>query len=550
MKDLLKETIPGASFNSSTRYPPPRCHLGTRLTILERCLVFIARCNGMKKIFWVFGAAGVGKSAIMQNVAESPSLPVASHASIFFSVFGRNDTTKAVVTISYQLAVQSEVYRRFVEDEIARDPSLLQSSMPVQFNTFIVAPFIHNAQLNSTGRVLIIIDGLDECNYSHTQTELLRLISDFCIAYPSSPIAWLITSRPELHITSFFSRPQMAPVYEKEEILVDSNQARADVERYLRDELMEIKRASDALDSDWPEERDCWKLANAAGGLFAYAHTAINYIGDSTVGSPASQLSDVLNVIDRPPMTDVPREEHPLALLDALYARILSKTPSKIMLNTRKLLLALATHWVQYLWYNDVGDLILLCNWLGMTPDDAYAALNHLRSVLRVPGRDKAYEEMLEPFHKSFIDYISDFTRSGFSADVKADAQRITTRCALRILKEAPDGVDFGDTSYGLYHGTIGCGPGTGDNISLTWLADGKGGWSDDETRLKMYKLAIGEVVKGVIRGDPTFQNEFCIRVLTTRFRYYNPGFPYYQLCESVFVSVLQFIYLFPGLCG
>jgi hypothetical protein len=50
----------------------------------------------------------------------------------------------------------------------------------------------------------------------------------------------------------------------------------------------------------------------------------------------------VLDVIDNHPMTDMAREEHPMALLDALYARILSNVPSKVKINTRKLLLALA----------------------------------------------------------------------------------------------------------------------------------------------------------------------------------------------------------------
>jgi hypothetical protein len=112
-------------------------------------------------------------------------------------------------------------------------------------------------------------------------------------------------------------------------------------------------------------------------------------------------------------ITDVNEDEHPLALLDALYARILSNVPPNVMTNTRKLLLALASDWDRYIVHGDT--LILLCNWLGMTLDEAYAALHHLYSVLRVPSRGGAHKENLKPFHKSFIDYISDSKRSGFS---------------------------------------------------------------------------------------------------------------------------------------
>jgi hypothetical protein len=542
MKDLLKETIPGAASDSSARHPPPRCHPGTRLAILERCLHFITHCNAEKKMRWVVGAAGVGKSAVMQNVADSPGLPVSSQASVFFSINGRGDGTKAIMTLSYQFAAKSELYCRAIENKIARDPSLLQSSMPVQFAKFIIEPFVDNPDLNPASRVLVIIDGLDECNNPHTQIELLRLISNLCVSHPSSPLVWLISSRPETHITSFFSRAEVIPAYEKEEIPVNSDEGRADVERFLRDELMEIKKGSDSLDPEWPEERDLWKLADAAGGLFAYAHTVIRYIGDSRIGSPASQLSEVLDVIDNHPMTDVAREEHPMALLDALYARILSNVPSKIMVNTRKLLLALAIEWDRVLMsdYNDFteGSFIVLCNWLQMAPDEAYAAINHLRSVLRVPQRNKAHRKGLRPFHKSFIDYISDFSRSRFSLNIQHEAQPIWTQCTFRILKEAPGGCHFpgeNDANNVFYYGDLADTLGSGGNISLTWPTDKL---NDNDARCSMYQLAVGEVVYGVECGDPAFSTKSCIRLLTTQFWRYGDQFPYSELRDLVFVSL------------
>ncbi|KAF7763845.1 hypothetical protein Agabi119p4_8382 [Agaricus bisporus var. burnettii] len=532
MEKLLEKTIPGAEFDSSARDPPPRCHPGTRLAILDRCLYFINHCDGTRKTRWVVGAAGVGKSALLQSIIESPKLVVSCHASVFFSINGRDDGTKAIVTISYQLAVKSEPYRQLIEREITRDPSLLQSSMAKQFSKLIVEPFIHNPQPNSANRILIVVDGLDECKDSRVQLELLRLISDLCIKYPSSPFVWLIASRPEQHITSLFSRAEVTPGYEKEEMPVNSNEARADVERFLRSEFTEIKKASDSVDPRWPDERDFWKLANAAGGLFAYAQTVINYISDTTVGSPASQLSHVLYAIDNHPMTDVSQEDHPMALLDALYARILSNVPSKVMTNTRKFLLALVFDWCEG---GGPEGFLTLCNWLGMTPDEAYAALKHLRSVLCVPMRDDAHM-YLGPFHKSFMDYISDFRRSGFSHDIEREARHLMAQCAFRILSEAPDGIDFGDADYSLRCGILRRGPGTGAQISVAWPVDEEDvDGTDNATRLHMYKLAIGEVVAGMERGDLDFQNEFCFRVLSTRFKEYGHGFPFHLLRDFAF---------------
>jgi hypothetical protein len=536
MEKLMENTILGAEFDSSDRDPPPRCHPGTRLAVLERCLSFISNCDGVKKMRWVFGAAGVGKSAIMQSVAEYPELPVGSHVSIFFSINGRNDGTKAILTLCYQFAAKFDSYRETIELEITRDPSLLRSSMAKQFSKLIVEPFIHNTRLKSAGRMLIIIDGLDECKNHQTQQELLRLISNLCLTHPSSPLVWLIASRPEPHITSFFSRHNVIPAYEREEIVVNTNEARADVERFLRIKFADIKDESNSLGPRWPEEQHLWKVACAAGGLFAYAHTVIKYVGDSRIGSPVSQLSDVLHVIDGHPAADLPGEEHPMALLDALYKRILANVPHKIMINTRKLLLAMASGWGSIFRYHIIDNFIVLCNWLGITADEAYAAVNHLRSILNVPRRDKAHEGNLIAFHKSFIDYMCDFSRSGFSPDILDEARQLSAQCIFRILDEVPDGIELCIAEAGFLGGDLASGPVTRDRITLTWSVEDVNAWDDSQTRLNMYKLAAEEVLNGMKREDPIFQTEFCIRFLTTVFGNYGIGFPYYQLLNAVFV--------------
>ncbi|KAF7762316.1 hypothetical protein Agabi119p4_8909 [Agaricus bisporus var. burnettii] len=556
MKELLEKTIPGAASDSSARDPPPRCHPGTRLAILERCIHFIVNCIGEKKMRWVVGAAGVGKSAIMQSVAESDLPPISWRASIFFSIIGRNDGTKAIATLAYQFAAKCEPYRQFIEGEISRDPSLLQSLLSVQFNKFIVEPFIHHPHLKSIGRILIIIDGLDECNKLRTQRELLQLISDFCLTYPSSPIVWMIASRPEPHITSFFAQANVEAVYEKEEVLVDSDEAREDVEKLLRHELTNIQHEfSLSPESQWPSEQDFWKLASASGGLFVYANTVIKYIGDPDFGNPSLQLKDVVKVIDEHPLLDVPRDQHPMALLDALYAQILSKVPGRIMANTRKLLLALVMRWGEKL---DEGgnNFLVLCNWLGLTYDDAYAAIRHLRSVLDVPCQGEAHNYILRFFHKSFMDYICDYTRSDFFLDIKQDAHQLKVQCTLRVLEEAPDGIDFGDTvDYSFWYepqglnrsvnfafevdeteyGTLLRDPGVGCHLSLTWPVDGGVDRSDDEIRLYLYKAAISNVVDGIVEGISDFCTEFFVGLLTTRFVDYPLMFPYDSLQRFVF---------------
>ncbi|XP_006458966.1 hypothetical protein AGABI2DRAFT_177088 [Agaricus bisporus var. bisporus H97] len=491
MNKFLQHTIIGAEFDSSDRHPPPKCHPGTRLAIIERCKNFIVQCDGKEKMHWVVGGAGVGKSAIMQIVAEETP----ADASVFFSVNGRKDGARIFTTIAYQLATKHEPYRQFIWNAIDRDPSLLHKSLPAQFQKFIVDPFIHRHVFNPSQRFVIIIDGLDECDNPKTQREILRLISDFCIKYTASPYVWFVASRPEPHITSFFDSARVTPAYTKEEIAVDSDEACKGVQRYLRDELNEVKLAYPTLrhKREWPSGLEFTKIAKAAGGLFAYASTVVRYIGNSHYRDPATLLCHVLEVIGAGSKHGALGGDHPMALLDALYQRILDSIPPDVMITTRKLLLTT-------LWHRAIpstggslqpGKFRYNCNMLGLSEAAAYSAISYLHAVLNVLAPDKADVEDVEFFHKSFRDFLFDFERSGFSPDAEHESNQLLTQCSLGIVTQVSD--DFVDSRkielghFGCLRGCLGfC-----DNISLSWPSDERFRVSDDELRLTLFPIYI-----------------------------------------------------------
>lgn len=523
MEKLLKETIPGAEFDSSDRNPPPRCHPGTRLAIIKRCQYFIVNCRDTHKLRWVVGVAGVGKSAIMQSIAEDTPSAVTLGASVFYAINGRNEGTKTITTIAYQLAVKCKPYRRFIQDEVNHDPALLTKSITAQFKRLIIRTFIHQHLLDPSHRFLILIDGLDECNSHDTQQELVRLISDFCLNYPTSPLVWIIASRPEHHITCIFDEDKVQLICEKEEILVDAEDARKDTELFLRDKLDDIKKRTISLKhlERWPVEYDFLRIAHASGGLMVYAATVVKYIGDSRYGNPHSQLQDVLKLIDA---TLDDQTRNPMAQLDALYLRILSTLPSGITGNTRKLLLMLAGGFDE--------SFILECNLLAITLNDAYGATHLLPSIVDVPSPDEAHNQNLRSFHKSFVDYLSDYARSEFSRDIKREYQELVAEYTFRILEEASDGVDF-DGDYDLANeGTLARGPGDGSNISLSWPPG-----DPDGMRHRMYTKAVSNVTRGFKNREVPFRSASSIHALTSRFETYGVYFPYFALNNFVFVS-------------
>ncbi|KXN87989.1 hypothetical protein AN958_07849 [Leucoagaricus sp. SymC.cos] len=151
MKDFAKHTIRGAAVDSSARDPPPRCHPGTRLSTIDEKRALCMACPPPKRLAWIVGPAGVGKSAIMQTVAEtSPNLG----AALFFSVNGRNDSTKAIATLAYQLATKFPHYLDYIRVCLTKDPTIFDKAIPVQFNEFITEPFANRRIYRGTHGVL------------------------------------------------------------------------------------------------------------------------------------------------------------------------------------------------------------------------------------------------------------------------------------------------------------------------------------------------------------------------------------------------------------
>jgi hypothetical protein len=163
MKTVLNETIRGAQCDFLECSPPLKCHPGTRIAIIERCLNFIKTCTGVNKLRWVFGTPGVGKSAVMQSIAESPLAAEVLSASVFFSVKGRNDGNKTIKTLSYQFAAQSVLYRQIIRDEVENDPALYGKAVSAQLSRFIVKLFINQCLLGS--HCILIDDDLSVWTY-------------------------------------------------------------------------------------------------------------------------------------------------------------------------------------------------------------------------------------------------------------------------------------------------------------------------------------------------------------------------------------------------
>lgn len=361
------------------------------------------------EIIWLHGPAGVGKSAILQTLAETESESPTSilGATLFFSRLNkRYDPQRVFITIAYQPAVKYPSYRQYVLGFLATDPKVVRKSMAEQFKRFIVHPFAERKLEGLHETVLILLDGLDECLGERAQRDILLLIGKLALQYPTVPCIRVIASRPEPHIEVAFSFGGIGKSYLEIEVPVHSTEACADVECYLRDKFSEIRQRFPASFSatlhQWPSESQFLRLATGASGLFHFAYIAIHFIGDEDFGNPFSQLQKVLDVIDSTPLAD--DQINPFAILDALYREVLSAIPQEVYPITKRILQIMLTHPAPCPFY-------IQCSWFGLTQADVYGALRKLHSVLHIPPPEKL-EESSRSIHTSFIDYLVSPSRS------------------------------------------------------------------------------------------------------------------------------------------
>jgi hypothetical protein len=435
----------GAEHDSWQRDPPPRCHPETRTNILQRANDWIDNPHREKKILWVCGPAGVGKSAIVQTLAESLSASGRLGATIFFSrPNGRADPQKVFPTLAYQLATRDPSYKAYVNDLMVTDSRPLEvKAMREQFRLLIVEPFSRRGLRSGQTDLLMAIDGLDECYgdgvdddpsptrhrgraLEEVQREIIQLISAFVQNHPSVPLIWIIASRPETHLKATFFADGVKDSYVEEDIPIDSTEACEDVEKFLHSSFTEIReKYPDHIEEPlWPSHEHFLQISRAARGLFVFAQVVIRFIEDTRVGNPVAQLGYVLAAISKSHKSS--QSAHPLIILDAVYTAILDRIPRNVIDDTKRLLQVVIHCHRQNIQVSDFtfGDIR---NYLNISKPDASSALRHLHSVISFPRVKDIDATRPRLYHASFGDYLEDPSRSDAHAIGKwqIDGERV-----------------------------------------------------------------------------------------------------------------------------
>ncbi|KAF5356894.1 hypothetical protein D9756_006425 [Leucocoprinus leucothites] len=399
--DILYEaSTPEASVDAEERSYAPSCYEGTREQYIEDITSWATASNednAISPLYWMKGPAAVGKSAIAQTCADG--LQESGHlaAAFFFSVNGRRkDHIRFFPTLAYQLSTTLPDYRDIVNRKISIDRTLVKKTMSSQFRSLIVEPL---QELKERGKDVqrrpIIIDGLDECQSTSAQMEIIEIIAS-SIQAGSTPFRWAIFSREESHIVAAFT-PFTETSLCHSVLLPISREADGEIGLYLRGGFENMLRRQNLLhlSSSWPTAKQIQKLVDAAAGLFAHPATVLRFIDRHSY----PEFDEILEAILDPTSKRGRQCTSAYAELDALYTLILQRVPNNILLSMQLLFSYMIVDYDDDLYLS----LALLCNEVGISERLFRGIYHHVQAVVDFQQYPPpTFEETINPEHSYF----------------------------------------------------------------------------------------------------------------------------------------------------
>ncbi|KAG8724229.1 hypothetical protein FRC09_020733 [Ceratobasidium sp. 395] len=395
--------------------PNRKCLVGTRISIISELTDWAHKSDTGPRLAWVHGLAGLGKSSIATSVCFQLDHQRALASSFFCKRDSPElrDPRRVLTTIIYGLALRWEAYKDAVAGVITEDPELYLKHIQPLYESLVSKPLQGLAGAKRPADILVVVvDALDECGDIVTRKQLLA-----CLRGMSQLEPWLkiiVTSRPDQDIREFFG---YAGVDWYTEYNVLNYDAMDDVRVLIDDRLKELTQA-EGCPKDAVEQ-----LSLRSNGLFIWAQTACRFILDGF--DQHKRLSQILagtHIHDSS------------ADLDKLYTTAVTTSAldgaDDNMEYTMKCLgVVVVTATRTPL---SVSSLTRLLDRL-IPRKVLDRVLHSLSSVLYI---DRNHGGVVRVSHPSFMDYITDSSRSKQLCIDLEQQNTILAECCLRVMNE------------------------------------------------------------------------------------------------------------------
>ncbi|CCA77309.1 related to archipelago beta form (F-box-WD40 repeat protein), partial [Serendipita indica DSM 11827] len=182
--------LPTVAFVASSVHNP--CLQGTREAVLNTIWQWADDDTSDKPIFWLCDIAGSGKSTVAMTAVESWRSKGVLGGRFFFSIASNEASTtdKFCSTIARDLVHHIRELVPHVAGAVKQNPSFMRCSLEEQFELLVSGP-LHHRQ----GRMILVIDALDECKSPPQRKELVETLSK--VVQKSKKLKIFITSRPD-----------------------------------------------------------------------------------------------------------------------------------------------------------------------------------------------------------------------------------------------------------------------------------------------------------------------------------------------------------------
>lgn len=403
MRVLLDDALP-----AHQREPKLMCLEGTRVEVINDVMYWITECRG--GMLWYTGVAGSGKSSFMGTLCQVLSSEYACGRNrlgsfIRYDRLEYTDSSKLIISITYSLAL----FDRRIGHAIAQARRKIGSVLPpfprVQFDRLLREPLRTIPELLYEGPVVVIIDGLDECN---TSTDILDVLVE---AFgPELPFMRLIVSCREVERISRVFMPKLHHASITRLVLdTSSKDVNSDIQRYIAFRfrhiyalLVERAKEVNRFHQLRSEDEAVKELAQRAKGLFIWAVAVCTFleqlpsearleallgsrIPDDAIQSLTMLYRVALDLIVTEGQENLENADIRRCIRDLLGAIVVAEVPPGLTLEA-------------------IGALVLK----PMDPAGK-TVYSKLTSVVEMSSEQK----VLWLMHKSFDDFLQDKNRSG-----------------------------------------------------------------------------------------------------------------------------------------
>lgn len=389
--------------------PKLMCLKGTRVEVINDLIYWIAECRG--GMLWCTGVAGTGKSSLMGTLCQVLGSEYACGRNrlgsfIRYDRLEYTDSSSLITSIAYSLALFDGRIGRAIAQAVRKIGPVLPPSPRDQFDRLLQEPLQSIPELFQEGPVVVIIDGIDECDM--ISTDILDILVE---AFGRElPFMRLIVSCRSVERISRVFLPKVHDASITRVVLdTSSKDVNNDIRKYISsrfsviyDLLADRAKEVNRLDQLRSKDDVVKELAQRANGLFIWAVAVCTFleelpsetrldallgsrIPDDAIQSLTMLYRTALNLIVTEGQKNLRNEDIRRCIRDLLGAIVVAEVPPGLTLEA-------------------IGALVLK-----PTDPAGKTVYSKLTSVVEMSPEQK----VLRLMHKSFDDFLQDRNRSG-----------------------------------------------------------------------------------------------------------------------------------------